>query len=408
MSNQILTISEITRESLRVLENELAFTKGVNRQYDDKFAVEGAKIGDTINIRLPARYVGRTGQVINIEDQTETSIPLQLNTQRGVDLAFTSKDRKLSLDDFSERVLKPALANIGNGIDRDGLIMAANSVYNAVGTPGVTPNTAFTFLSAGAKLDFEAAPKEGRTVIMDPLCEASMVDALKGLFQDSGDIAKQYRKGRLGMALGYDWTMDQNIQQHTIGALGGTPTMSTLANQTGSSILTTGWTATTGAVAAGDIFTIAGVYAVNPQSRQSTNQLRQFLVTAAATANGSGNMTINIFPAIVPPISTTISAQYQNVSAAPAGSAAITILGSAAANATCNMVYHKDSFVLGCADLPLPDGVDLAARARSKKTGLSIRVVSAYDITNDRFITRLDVLYGWAPLYPQLACGVKG
>jgi hypothetical protein len=408
MSNQILTISKITRETLRVLENDLAFARGVNRNYDDQFGEAGAKIGDTINIRKPARYIGRSGQALNIEDQTETSVPLQLNTQFGVDIVFTTKDLKLSMDDFSERFLKPAVATVANKIDRDGLLMAKNSVYNAVGTPGTTPSALLTYLQAGIKMDFEACPKDAmRSIVVEPLAQGTIVDSLKGLFQESSEIAEQYRNGNMGRAAGFNWSMDQNVIQHTVGALGGTPLVNG-ASQTGSSIVTDGWTASAATrLKKGDVFTIASVYAVNPQNRQTTGQLRQFVCTADGVCDGSGNMTIAISPAINPPIGGVFT-QYQTVDSYPADNAALTVLGAASTVTPCNLAFHRDAFVLGSADLELPGGVDMAARVSDKKAGLSIRMVRQYDINLDRIPCRLDVLYGWAPLYPELACRIQG
>lgn len=402
MPNTNLTISMVTKEALRVLENNLTFAKGVNREYDDKFAIEGAKIGDTLNIRKPARYVGRSGAALAVEDHTETSVPLQLNTQFGVDVQFTSKEMTLSIDEFSDRVLKPAMATIANKIDRDGLSLYS-AVHNAVGTPGTTPSTLKTYLEAGAKLDFESAPRDGqRSVVINPTASVEIVDALKGLFQSGEQIKSQYEKGNMGLAAGFKWSMDQNIHTHTVGPLGGTPLVKG-ASQTGAELITDGWTAAAAArLKKGDIFTIAGVFAVNPQTRQSTGQLRQFVVTADVSSDANGEATIGIFPAIV------TSGAFQTVTAAPADNAAITVLGAASAVSPVGLAYHKDAFVLGCADLLLPKGVDMAARASDKQLGISIRMVRQYDIANDRFPCRLDVLYGWKAVYPELACRIQG
>lgn len=403
MANTNLTSSIITNESLAVLENNLTFAKGVNREYDDKFGVAGAKIGTTLNIRKPARYVGRTGAAIGVEDHTETQVALALDTQFGVDVSFTSQELTLSIDEFSDRIIKPAMAAIANKIDRDGLTMAYQSTYNAVGTPGTTPATAAVILAAGAKMDFEAAPRDGqRSLVIDPLANASMVDVLKGLFQSSEKIADQYEQGNMGLAFGYKWSMDQNVVNHTVGPLGGTPLVNG-ASQTGASLITDGWTAAAASrLKKGDVFTIANVYAVNPQNRQSTGQLRQFVVTADVSSDGSGNATIGISPSIV------TSGAFQNVNAGPADNAAITVLGAASTITPQNIAFHKDAFVLGSADLLLPKGVDMASRSASKKVGLSVRMVRQYAISTDAFPCRFDVLYGYKALYPELACRVCG
>jgi hypothetical protein len=405
MANSLLTISMITRESLRILENNLTFAKGVNRQYDDSFAVGGAKIGDTLNVRKPARYVGRTGTALAVEDHTETSVPLQLNTQFGVDINFTSKELALSIDEFSDRILKPAMATVANKIDRDGCALY-KSIANSVGVPGTIPTgaTAFkTYLQAGAKMDYEGAPRDGlRSLVIDPGAQVEIVDALKGLFQSGDQIMSQYEKGNMGQAAGFKWSMDQNVNVHTVGVQGGTPVINGAA-QTGSSLITNGWTAAALLrVKKGDVFTIAGVNAVNPQTRVTTGQLRQFVATADSSSDGSGNMTIPIYPAIV------TSGAFQTVDVGPANGAALTVLGASGAISPAHLAYHRDAFTLACADLPLPGGVDMASRVSDKQLGLSARMVRAYDINNDKFPCRLDILYGWAVLYPELACRIMG
>lgn len=402
MANSLLTISMITKESLRVLENNLAFAKGVNRDYDDQFAIGGAKIGDTINIRKPARYVGRTGTALAVEDHTETSVPLQLGTQFGVDINFTSKDLTLSIDEFSDRIIKPAMATVANKMDADGLALY-KSVYNAVGTPGTTPTALKTYLQAGAKMDYEATPRDGnRSLVIEPTAQVEIVDSLKSLFQSGDQIMKQYEQGNMGQAAGFKWSMDQNVAVHQVGPLGGTPLVNG-AGQTGASLVTNGWTAAAASrLKAGDTFTIAGVFAVNPQSRASTGQLRQFVVTADVSSDASGNATIPISPAIV------TSGAFQTVTASPGAGAAITVLGAANTLTPVNLAYHKNAFVLGCADLLLPKGVDMAARVSDKQLGLSARMVRAYDINNDKFPCRFDILYGWKAVYPELACRIHG
>jgi hypothetical protein len=402
VANTLLTMSMITNEALAVLENMLTFTKGVNRQYDDSYAVKGAKIGDTLNIRKPARFVGRTGQAIGIEDVTETSIPLTLNTQRGVDFTFTSADMALRVDDFSDRYLKPAIANVANAIDRDGLLLARNTVYNSIGTPGTTITSALPVLSAGAKMDDNACPRDGqRSIVWNPLSQAYLVDGLKSLFNAPDKISEQYNTGNMGKALGFKHSVDQNVVNQVIGPLGGTPLVNG-AGQTGNSLVTNGWTAAAAArLNLGDVFTLAGVYSVNPQNRQSTGQLQVFVATSAVSSDVSGNATIPISPSI------TTTGVFQNVTAAPAAGAALTVIGAAGVTTPQNIAYHRDAFTLACADLPLPGGVDMAARKSDPQTGLSIRMIRAYDITTDRFPCRLDILYGWAALYPEWACRLQ-
>lgn len=400
MANTLLTISMITREALRVLENNLTFTKLINRQYDDRFGVEGAKIGTTLNVRKPPRYLGRVGQAINIENATETSVPVVLNTQRGVDIQFSSQDLALSIDDFSDRFIKPAIASIANAIDADGLAQIL-SVWNAVGTPGTTPNSLLTYLNAGVLLNNNAAPLDGeRYMVISAQMQATLVNALAGLFHAASNISEQYRKGEMGQTAGFEFYMDQNVNSFTVGLQGGAPTVNA-GGQTGSSLITNNWTA---AIATrlniGDIFTIANVNAVNPQSRQVTGALQQFVVTAPGVTDGSGNMTIQIQPPIIP------SGAFQTTDSAPAAGAAITVLGAASTISPQGLAFHRDWITLACADLPLPGGVDMAARVADRQLGMSMRLIRAYNIATDQFPCRLDILYGWAPLRPEIACRV--
>ena len=404
MSNNLLTISMITNEALMVLENELTFSSEVMRNYDDQFAVTGAKIGATLNVRRPGRFIGTTGPALNVEDFNETSVPVTLSTQFHVDTQFTTQDLALSLDAFSDRVLKPAVAAVANKIDFDGTTMAKLNTANIVGTAGTPPTSLLTYLTAQAYLDSEGAPRDGRrSCIIEPFTGATIVDSLKGLFVPNDRIGMQYSKGMMGRdSAGMNWKMDQNISAQTFGTYTGTATINT---STDSGILTTGWAQTSSLTLTksgtftplvGDTFTIAGVYAVNPQNRQAygSNKLRNFVVTAI-----SGNA-VTVSPAVIS------AGQFQNVSIPTPAASAVTPFNQAGAVSPQNIVMHKNAFTLATADLDLPDGVVFAGRASDKDLGLSMRIVRQYTINNDSIPTRVDVLYGWAPLYPELSCRV--
>ncbi len=398
-TNQLLTISMITREALMVLENNLRFTARVNRNYDDKYAVEGAKIGATLNVRKPPRYIGRTGTAMQIESSVESYVPVTLNTQFGVDLEFSAQDLALSIDDFRERFIRPAVAVIANKIDQDGLALY-NQIYQQVGTPNTVPNTLLTYLQAKAVLDNAAAPNDGvRAIALSPTMEITIVDALKGLFQQASAIADQYVTGEMGRGAGFSWFMDQNVATHTYGTYAGTSLVNG-AGQSGASLITDGWTSGAAFLKKGDTFTIAGVYAVNPQSRQSTRTLQSFVVTSDIN-DTAGAMTIPISPSIV------ASGQNQTVDSLPADNAAVTITGATGVQSQQGLAFHRDAFTLVTADLPLPGGVDMAARISDKQLGISIRMVRDYTIATDQFPCRLDVLYGWAVLRPELACRIQ-
>jgi len=413
MANTLLTISKITNEALMVLENELTFTSEVNREYDDQFAVAGAKIGATVNVRKPARFIGVTGPNLSVEDFNETSIPVTLNTQFHVDTQFSTADLALSMDMFSDRLIKPAVATIANRIDRDGLVLAKNNVANIVGTAGVPPTSLLTYLTGQAYLDSEGAPRDGRRAcIVEPFTSATIVDSLKGLFMPSQKISDQYEKGMMGTdSAGMRWKMDQNVVSQTFGSYATATLATNTATFTGS--LTSGWasssTITISATSAaapiqqGDVITIANVYAVNPQNRQpyGTNRLRNFVVTSAVTIASGGSASVTVSPAII------TAGQFQNVFvSATSSSAVVTPFNNTGTVSPQNIILHRNAETLACADLELPMGVVFAGRASDKDLGLSIRVVRQYTINNDSIPCRLDVLYGWAMLYPELACRV--
>ncbi len=408
MANNLLTISKITNEALMVLENELTFTSEVDRNYDDQFAVVGAKIGNTVNVRKPGRFIGTTGPALNVEDFNESSVPVTLSTQFHVDTQFTTQDLALSLDMFSSRVLKPAVAAIANKIDRDGMVMANLNTANIVGTAGTPPTGLITYLTAGAYLDSEGAPRDGRrSVIIEPFTSATIVDSLKGLFVPQEAIGEQYRKGLMGRdSAGVNWKLDQNVVSQTFGSWSANTIAINVS--TGTGFLTSGWSqfstislaaSSASTLNAGDVFTIPGVYAVNPQNRQSYGKLRNFVVMATTTV-GTGATSVQVSPAII------TAGQFQNVSITSSGSQNITAFNNTGVASPQNIMMHRNAFTLAVADLELPDGVHFAGRASDKEIGLSMRVVRQYTINNDSIPTRLDVLYGWAPLYPELACRI--
>jgi len=416
MANNLLTISKITNEALMVLENELTFTSEVDRNYDDQFAVVGAKIGNTVNVRKPGRFIGTTGPALNVEDFNETSVPVTLSTQFHVDTQFTTQDLSLSLDMFSDRVLKPAIAAIANKIDRDGMSMATLQTANIVGTAGTPPTGLITYLTAGAYLDSEGAPRDGRrSCIVEPFTSATIVDSLKGLFVPSDRIGNQYEKGLMGRdSAGMNWKMDQNVVSQTFGSNSTTTVTASVATTTATGFLTTGWAssstisvtaANTGTMNlnAGDTITIDGVFAVNPQNRQAygTNKLRNFVVKSTTAIASGSTVSVVVSPAVI------TAGQFQNVSIpTTSATAAVTQFNKVGTVSPQNIIMHRNAFTLAVADLELPEGVHFAGRASDKEIGLSMRVVRQYTINNDSIPTRLDVLYGWAPLYPELACRV--
>ena len=413
MANNLLTISKITNEALMVLENELTFTSEVDRNYDDQFAVVGGKIGNTVNVRRPGRFIGTTGPALNVEDFNETSVPVTLSTQFHVDTQFTTQDLALSLDMFSDRVLKPAVAAIANKIDRDGLVMAKNSTANIVGVAGTPPTGLITYLTAGAYMDAEGTPRDGRRAcVVEPFTSATIVDSLKGLFVPQEAIGEQYRKGLMGRdSAGVNWKLDQNIVSQTFGSYAS----ATLSTDTTSASfgISSGWASTstitisaTSAAATlnqGDVIQFANILAANPQNRQAygSNKARNFVVTSTVSIGSGGSASVTVSPAII------TGGQFQNVVVnATSSSAVVTPFNNTGVTSPQNLMFHRNAFTLAVADLELPEGVHFAGRASDKEIGLSMRVVRQYTINNDSIPSRLDVLYGWAPLYPELACRI--
>jgi hypothetical protein len=303
-SNVLAHIDMVTKDALAILSNHITFTKQVNREYSKEFGQTGAQIGNTLNIRKPTRYIARTTSAYSAQATVESTVPLVLDKTYGVDIPMTSQNLTLDLNSFKEICIKPAIATIANKIDFDGLALY-KAIYSAVGTPGTTPSTNLTYLSAGVKLDDQAAPVDGmRSAVVNPLAQATIVNTGLTLFNPPTTISEQYMRGKMGMALGYKWSMDQNVNRHATGtfaaAASGAGTAVTVngAVTSGSTVVTAGWTSGD-QLKEGDIIHFADVYSVNPQSRQSTGQLQQFVVTANATASGGGAMTISVSPAVV-------------------------------------------------------------------------------------------------------------
>ena len=403
MANSILTIDMITRKALEILENNLVITRNVNRQYDDSFAVSGAKIGSTLRIRLPDRALVTDGAALQVQDDAEQSTTLTVSTQKHIGVNFTTAELTLSLDDFADRVLKPRISQLASSIDAD-VANAYKAIFNTVGTPGVSPATALVLLQAQQKLNESAAGMAPRYATVNPAANAGLVNGLSGFFNPTDTISKQFKNGMMGTGvLGFDEiNMSQSIKVHTTGSRAGTILVNgAVSTQGQSTISIDGLTGATDTVTVGDVFTIANVFAVNPQTRESTGSLQQFVVTAAQT--GVSNALANM--AISPPIYTSTSA-LATVNSFPADNAAVTFVGTASTAYPQNLIYHKDAITFATADLVMPQGVDMAARANHN--GISMRVVRAYDINNDRMPCRIDVLYGFSTIRPQMACRLWG
>lgn len=451
VAQTLLTMSYITNEALVVLENELVIANRVERQYSDEYAQTGAKIGATANIRRPPRYKGTYGAPLNVENTLESSVPISLNYQFHVDVQFTTQDLALSMDMFKERILRPQVATVANRIDSDTAQYAYLNTAATLGTFGTSPNSLKLFTDARAILASEACPREGvKNCVLDPISMSSMVASVQGLFNPQARISEFINEGLIARQFaGLDWWEDQNIPVFATGAQGGTPVLTTPIAGTAfltdgwaqsGTVSTQGWSNSTAVINVGDVIQFAGVFPVNPQNRlQYGKTLRQFVVLppggfavpppgaaaagltyapatlAAGTFNpatgqysssGTGTLTLTIGDCCIS------GGQFQNVTAAPASGAAITVnggVGSASQTSPQGLVFHKYAFALAFADLPLPRGVEFAARAYDDEdVGMSIRCVTQYTINNDSEPTRCDVLYGPGSLYRTLGIRIAG
>lgn len=423
-SNSILTTAAIGRKALSVLHNTLGLAKNINRDYSSEFARTGAKIGQTINIRKPNRFAVQQGPSITPQGTTESTTPLTLNRQWVVPMAFSSAERALSLDMFTERYIQPAMSKMASVLDLDCATAAIKGMYAdgvacpgagpvnfTIGTPGTAPGTSggsalltstspAVYLNAGRILDINAAPRDkGRSVIIDPAANAASVAGLSGLFNPQGVLSEQYKAGLLGNALGFDFAMSQNIATHTAGtrAISGEITMQATWT-TGATFSFTGGSAT---IKAGDTFTVADCYHVNPETQQSTGVLMQWVVTEDVTMSGTTSVKISPTPVVA-----GTGVVNGNCSVAPtSGKAIVWTTGAASTASPMNLAFHKEFASLGTADLELPPGTD---SWRDNLDGISMRIVNFYDGMSDFIVTRIDILGGFTVTRPELAVRIGG
>lgn len=398
MANTILTPTAVTREILRVLHQKLNFVGSINTQYDDQYAKKGAKIGNDLKIRLPNQYVVRTGATLDTQDTAELSTTLTVGTQKGVDLNFTSEDLTLDLDDFSKRIIQPAASVLASVIEGDALSMVKD-VYNSVYNIGSALTFAKVLQARKTLVDNLAPSDDNRTALLNTQDTVDLVDALKGLFQSSGEISKQYREGVMGKTSGFTFsenTLVPNFTSGTMvsGASGYVTTAAVSGGTAGNATIPVSGATTT--LVVGDVITVSGLQRVHPETKENTNVLQQFTVTAAFAG---GSASISVSPTI------WTSGGRQNVAATAAAAAPVVKLTGGASNILYpSIFYHKDAFAFASADLLMPDGVDWASR--QVMDGISIRIIRNYDINNDKFPCRLDVIYGYKTIRPQLAARV--
>lgn len=411
MTQRLLTVDEIAVKALDRLENNLVAAKLVYRGYEDEFSksTNGYKRGDTVSVRRPAQYTSGTGETVTVSDSTEGKFSITVDTRRWVALRFSSNDLTLRIDDLDDRFLREPIMQLANDIDAD-IYGLYKDVWNWVGTPGQTVNAFADFALAPARLDSQAVPQDSRSALLSTSDYWGMAGAQTALYL-TGPAGDAYRKGNVGMIGNVDTYQAQNVKALTTGTRDNTtPQVDTvqsttwdLTKDTGTmSLITKGWDASA-TIEQGMVFTLAGVYAVNPRTRaQALDYLQQFVVRTATSASGGGAATLTISPPII------TSGAYQTVSAAPADSATITVVGAASTNYPQNLVFHKNAFALTMLPLAMPTALAPGLGSRKTYKGLSIRIAPWWDGINDDNFYRLDVLYGVKTIDARLATRLSG
>jgi hypothetical protein len=405
MANTLITSSMIAKEALMQLENNCVMGNLVHRDYKKEFV----KVGDSVSVRRPVRFSATDGATLSKQDVTEGKTSITIDQRKHVGWEFNSNDLTLKIEKYSERYIKPAMITLAQSVD-SALTGLYKGVYNFVGTPGTTPSTFASLGAAGQRLDEGAVPPESRCSVLNPAAAWAIANDLKSLATNDSKAKGAFEEAKIGRYARTDTYMDQSIKVHTVGAHGGTPlingadqnvTYATSKDTNAQDVITDGWTASAAVLKQGDVITFAGVYAVNPVTKESTGELQHFVVNEDVTADGTGNATFEISPPII------TSGAYQTVSAVPADNAAITVkTGTASTGYAQNLVFHKNALALVTCPLIIPDGA--AFSARESHDGYSVRVVKDYDITNDTDIIRLDILYGVKTIYADLACRLTG
>ena len=401
MANSFLTIDMITNECLRLAHEKASFIGTINRQFDSSFGKSNGKIGDTLRIRLPAQYTRRQGsRVMDVQDATEQKTTLVTATQDGVDMTFNSRELSLDLENFSQQHLEPAMATLISGIESDVLQGCIKATYNTAGTAGTVPSDLAAVGSARAKMNQYLAPKDGqRYVQMDSVTMGTMVNGLKGLFQDSNQIKEQYREGMIGRTAMADFYENERVWSMANSSDVTGVTLNTYTVVDGDSDLSI--TGASAAPAVGMVFTIAGVYACHPETKQAYSHLQQFTVTNDTAPTTAA---ITISPTIYLTGARKNVCDSAGADVAPSTTAALTWIGSASTSYTQNLMYHKDAYTFATAELPLM--ADAAKCVVKTYDGLSIRVWQASDIRNDELLTRIDMLYGYSAIRPQWGCRI--
>ena len=409
MANSNLTIDQITQRSLMILHQKLNFVGNIVREYDDSFANSGAKIGDTLRVRLPLQYQTGTGAAIATGTGADTvgvSTTLPVTTQRNVPMRFTTKEMTMDIDEFASRHLEPAMAKLASMIESDCLTQAYKAMPVLHKAATLATPVYKDVMEMRKLLNDNLAPPDNRCLLLDTQCHVDLVDAFKGLFNDPKLLSQQFRDGMIARVSGFDVYENTLLPAYISGAedttdaaydiVGATSKTLTKASSDPNTMTITVDTGTK-TITAGQVFTIDSVFDVHPETKETLGHLKQFVVTGGDTATATATSLI-ISPAII------ATGPQQNVSAAAADNDALTFQ-NADASTTFNqsIAFQKGFAAFATADLQMPDGV--AMKSRQTYDGISMRILQDYDVVNDRIFTRLDVLYGFAVIRPDL--GVK-
>jgi hypothetical protein len=411
MANALITPTIIAQEALFQLENNLQMANQVHREYREEFV----KVGQSVNIRKPVKFVTSDGATLVKQDVEEANTSITVSSQKHVGWEFSSIDLTMTIEEYSERYITPAMITLAQTVDKEGLALY-DQVWSSVSNGSfVKPDTFAEFALLGIRMDEMAIPPSGsnnrdrRRFIGKSNTTHSMAGGQAALLQERL-VAEAWTRGRVNIVDDIDIYMDQNVATHTVGVATGSPTVDGAAQDVtyaaskttnSQSLVTQAWTnSITDILKAGDVITLAGVNAVNPIPGEGVKQdlgyLQQFTVLADADSGATtGPATLTISPAII------VSGPYQTVTAAPADDAAIVVLGATITSYAQHLGFHRNAFALVTVPLIMPLGAVFKARATHK--GLSIRVIRAYDITTDTEAIRLDILYGWKAIYPDLA-----
>ena len=399
-NNTLLTPDQITREALRILHEKLSFVRSINRQYDSSFAKSGAKIGDTLRIRMPVQYNVTNGASFVKQDSVEQNISLSVTRRKHIGMGFTSNDLTMDIDNFSKRFIEPAMSRLAAEVETDAIASATKLTFNQVGSAGTVPASLKTYLLGRAKLNQFLAPKDKRTQMVSSIQSAEIVEALKGLFNDQSEVSRQYKEGLMGRTAGADWVESESIYTHVNGTGTVTSAVDATVAVDGTDQLALKSLGNAGTVKAGTVLTVAGVYAVHPETKTTRNAvLQQFVVLEDVTADGTGDAVVTVSPKMY-----YGATPRKNISAAPQADAVVKFAGAASTGYEQGLLFQEDAFTFATADLELPE----AAGFKSRQTydGLSLRLVGDYNITDDESLYRIDILYGFGALRPEHACRV--